>query len=185
MDLPASLGGLRDIVLLYRGSEGGCLSLKSWTFTLPRQASYSNPYEGRVFAGDYPFSAGHIRRVPSTDPGSDASLQVEGITDGSSLLFDFVEFHGKDVVLHIRAKSLAGGSVTVIAGDDRTQRHELGTVEISGEAGAWGEYTCILTQDEILMFDPVRQFLDLRLAFHGAGTDELFVLSEFWFEELK
>lgn len=180
--LGAPPDGLRDVCIVYESGGGGRLHFKSWQFLLPEQRSYSNPYDGVVFAADYPFHTGDIRRAASGDAASAAPLQVEGIADGSALTFDFVEFRGEDVILRLRAMPISGGSVTVVAGDHRFQVYELGTLDISGESGVWSEYTCVLNQQEILMFDPVRQYLDLSLLFHGEGGGELFALSEFRFE---
>lgn len=173
------------LVSLYLTLEtDAAVRFEDLTFHLPAQAGYTDPNDGVIHAYLYPFRTGEIRRAPSTDTASQAPLQVEGIVDGSSLLFDFVSFHGKDVILHIRAMPMAGGSIEIRAGDQGIERYELGICEIDGTAGQWQEYTCRIDQSTLLMFDPYTQRWNLELLFHGESDDPLFALSEFWFEAL-
>lgn len=180
--LLSAIDGISDIVIVHEGGDG-TIVLRDWRFNLPAQSEYSDPYSGPVFAFNYPYRTGSIRRAPNTDAGSNAALQVEGLENGSSLLFDFVGFHGKNVVLHLRAMPLAGGRVDITAGDMDTEIYELGSLDISGDGG-WQEYRCTLDQGHLLMFDPFTQHWDLQFSFHGEEKGkELFIISEFWFEK--
>ncbi|MDL2206977.1 cellulase family glycosylhydrolase [Eubacteriales bacterium OttesenSCG-928-N13] len=166
----------------YTSEDGGQIYFRDWRFSLPDQALYSNPYINKVAAAEAPFQSGELKRVPCTDTEADVLLQVSGITDNSYLLYDFVGFQGKDVSMHICAMPLAGGTLTVYAGDRKLEYFELGSCEITGEPGQWQEYSFTLHQSRILMYDPHLQYWDLQLIFTGAEGVELFAIREFWFD---
>ena len=183
------LNGVADIDICYTNYEGGgaILYIKEWEFSLPKQEVYSYPYE-TVFAADYPFRTGNIFRRMNTDPASAAPMNVTGIRHGSSLVFDFVWFDRHDKNLHIRAKTLAGGKITLYAGDFASMNEtvsELGVCEINGARGVWTEFTCPLTLNSVFAAGDPWGYWDLHLKFESlngnSGSAELFELSEFVF----
>ena len=178
--LQTPVSGVKDIYFVF-DSQNGMLYFSDWRFDLPLQQSYDNPYSTVVFAANYPFHIGEVVRQLNTDPLSQAPLQVGGITNGTTLIYDFVAFQGRDVYLHIRAKPLAGGEISIIAGDNVAEFYELGICEIDGSTGQWQEYSCLLNQSTLLMFDPVIQRWNLQFLFSGDVQGELFEISEFWF----
>lgn len=183
IDTPIS--GTADVCFVYASEENRELCLAYWQFMLPDQAEYSDLYSGPVHAANYPYRTGDILREACTDSQSEATHQVGNITNGSSLLFDFVGFTGEKVEFHVRAKSLAGGTVSIYAGDNRDEIYELGHCVIDGPSGEWAEYIGILDQDTILMFDPVLQYWNLTLCFGGDEAKELFAISDFWFDSIS
>jgi hypothetical protein len=149
---------------------------------LPAQASYTDPLK-LTYAANYPYRSGDIVRRPSTDNGSAARLQVGGITNDSYLLYDFVRFREKNVVIpfHIRAKPLAGGSIEIWAGDYVNEFHWLGELEISGQSGVWADFSCNLEFSQWFnMWNEDNTRYDLKLVFMGENGKELFEISEFY-----
>lgn len=170
------LHGLNDIVLTYEGEKP--LYLRSWKFDLPELESYTNPYQ-TVYACQFPYATTTVKRAVSTDTGSAAPMQVEGITDGSELLFDFVLLDNEDMTFHVRAMPLGGGTIEIHWGDFSGIESEIGICEISGTPGEWSDFSIPLRLHEVLQINGNPSYWDLKLLFRGAGTGELFKISEF------
>ena len=178
--------GIPDIVLDFRADvDGEKLRLRNWKFEVPHRDVYQYPFRTVYFA-DYPYRTGTIERGYNTDPASNAPLNVQKVTHGSILTFDLVQLDNKNATtLHIRARTLAGGKIRVIAGrliDNPFEwNYNIGTVEINGARGMWTEFVIPVNIDDGLLneFD-----WDLNFIFESAtgGTQELFELSEFVFK---
>ena len=178
-ELHTAVSGLPDITFVFTGD--GPAILRDWQFVLPRQVSYTDPLK-IIQAANYPFRTGGIVRRPSTDSGSEARFQVEGITDGSSLRFDFVRFRDNNAIpFHIRAMPLAGGTVEIYATDETFKDEWLGSCEISGPSGVWADFSCELDLTWVLLFGGDNSRWDLKLVFRGEDGKELFAVSEFYF----
>ncbi|MCL2060731.1 MAG: carbohydrate-binding protein, partial [Oscillospiraceae bacterium] len=180
--LMAAVGGIADITFTYEGS--GTAVFRDWQFVLPKQISYTDPQK-IIDAANYPYRTGDIVRRPSTDGGSPAELHVEGIMDGSSLLFDFVRFRDSiNTSFNIRAMPLAGGSIEIWAGDFETCVWLLGICEIDGPAGAWADFSCALDMEQVQTgwthAHTSNTRWDLKLVFTGEPGQELFAISEFY-----
>ena len=188
-DILTAVSGLPDITFTYAGD--GLLMLRDWQFVLPKQISYVDP-EKIIQAADYPFRTGDIVRRPSTDSGSDAWMQVEGVTNGTAIIYDFVRFPiVNSIPFHIRAMPVAGGVVEIYAGEFKHDAgifyydtFPLGRIEIGGESGVWADYTCDLdfynsNFVNYLITDYIPRW-DLALVFSGAEGEELFAVSEFY-----
>jgi hypothetical protein len=191
-DMHTAVNGIADIVFVFSPYSGGDTLLRDWRFMLPARASYTDPIK-LTHAANYPYRSGDIVRRPSTDGGSAAKLQVEGITDGSYVLYAFVRFRESNVTIpfHIRAKPIAGGTVEILAGcfvdgaDYAINTFMLGSVEISGQSGVWADFSGHLDFEgfHLWNFDNTRE--DLKLLFVGEEGVELFAISEFYLGHTK
>jgi len=181
-DIYTAVRGIADATFVFTGQ--GTAFLSDWQYVLPKQVSYTDPLR-IIHAADYPFRSGDIVRRASTDKESEARLQVEGITNGSSLLFDFVRFRdSRDIRFNIRAMPIAGGSVEIQAGDFCTVVYKLGVCKIGGSAGVWTDFSCGLDLSPMELWsgdEDQNTRWDLKLVFIGESGRELFAVSEFWF----
>ena len=183
-----TINGIADVTFTFNGQ--GLAYLRDWQFVLPKQISYTDPLK-ITEAANYPFRAGDIIRRPGTDPASISKLQVEGITNGSSLLFDLVRFrNNEEHPFNIRALPLAGGTVQVWAGDFDTYDIYLGECEITGPVGVWADFSCALPglsylQTSFSSEEDQNARWDLALIFMGEDNKELFAISEFYFGDTK
>jgi len=178
-----AVSGIADVTFTFTGK--GTAYLRDWQFELPKQASYIDPLR-ITYAASYPYREGGVVRRPGTDAGSPAELQVEGITNGASLLFDFVRFpENESIPFYIRAMPITGGTVEVWAGDFDTVAVCLGECEINGSAGVWADFDCELNIHTSIAGWPVEDGRcprwDLMLVFKGENDRELFAINEFYF----
>ena len=154
---------------------------------LPAQASYTDPLKVTL-AANYPYRSEGIIRALSTDSGSPAALQIEGITNNSYVLYDFVRFRENNITIpfHIRAMPIAGGTVEISAGDFAVENYPLGECEIKGQAGVWSDFSVDLEFGEwFLMWNGDNTRQDLKLVFKGEDGKELFAISEFYMGDSK
>ncbi|MDR1056807.1 MAG: carbohydrate-binding protein [Prevotellaceae bacterium] len=184
--ITAYTNGATDIVLAYEANAGNAepLFLRNWKFELPLPESYIDPYK-IIYAYNFPYATGNIKRAVSTDNSSTSPMLVEGITDGAELHFDFLLFDNKEITFNIRAMPVEGGIIEIYCGDFAGIESELGICEINGVKGEWNTYTCSLKLNEILMINGNPSYWDLKLIFKGNGSGELFKISEFYFGETK
>ena len=182
------VNGIADLVLAFRADiDGRRLRLRNWRFELPQRAVHQNIYR-RVYFADYPYRTGAAERGYNTDPASNAPLNLRKIRHGDVLTFDFIRFNRREIKnLHLRARTLAGGTVKVIVGRftpvPYIWRSEIGRGEIQGARGAWADFVIpVNLDDDIVCLEP----WDLTFIFessNGAGSSaELFELSEFVFK---
>ena len=186
-DIYNAINGISDVTLVFSLNSGGITLLRDWRFMLPAQASYTDPLK-LTYAANYPYRFGNIVRRPCTDSGSVAAWQVEGITNDSYVLYDFVRFREKNVIIpfHIRAQPLAGGSMEIWAGDFINESFFLGELEINGPTGRWAVYSCNLEFGEwFSMWNGDNTRTDLKLVFKGEEGKELFAISEFYLGQTK
>jgi hypothetical protein len=181
-DILTAVNGIPDITLEFQSNGDGETLLRDWQFMLPSWASYTDPLK-ITYAANYPYRSGGIVRRPSTDGGSLAGLQVEGITNGSYVLYDFVRFRENSVTIpfHIRAMPIAEGTIEILAGEFDIDYHWLGELKIEGRTGVWADFSCDLEFTEWFPMwngDNTRQ--DLKLLFKGEDGKELFAISEFY-----
>ena len=80
---------------------------------------HTDIWEGAVPDVHYGYRTGTVVRRPSDDPGeateTGRALQVEGITDGSQILFNLVPFTPGGAVFKVLTKTLAGRRIDVYA----------------------------------------------------------------------
>ena len=186
-NLHTAINGVADVTLTFTG--GGTALLRDWRFVLPKQMAYTDPLR-IIEAANYPYRTGGIVRRPSTDADSAADLHVEGITDGSTLLYDFVRFRdNENVPFNIRAMPMAGGTVEIFVGDFDTCAWLVGKCEINGTAGIWADFSCELNMGDVQTgwshSDTKNTRWDLMLVFKGSSGVELFAISEFYFGVTK
>jgi hypothetical protein len=197
-DIFNAVSGISDIAFAFESHPGGETFFRAWQFVRPARASDTDPQE-LIYAANYPYRSGDIVRRPSTDSGSAARLHVEGITNNSFLLFDFVRFtenivtvpfymrdtqvsgsgNYETVPFSIRAMPMAGGVVEIWAGEAPFSPDFLGELELNGQPGVWADFSCEL--DIGLTFwenDTFRQ--DFMLLFKGEDGKELYAISEFF-----
>ena len=186
VDILNAVSGLPNVCITYE-SQSGTMLLKSWRFNLPSQTLYGDPGRSTVHAADYPFRSGDIVRMPNTDAASSAKYQVGGITNGSSLKYDYVIYPYKNMVLHMRIKNISGGDIRIFGGDTDYCFAELGEqpLSVSGGTGEWLEYSYPLYywiggEGYVSGLYEVDPHYDLWFEFSG-GTGELFEISDFWF----
>jgi len=182
-----AVNGIADITFTFSGQ--GEVYLRDWQFVLPKQVTYIDPLK-ITYAANYPYREGNIVRRAVTDSGSAADLQVEGITNGSALLFDFIMFPVNETIpFSIRSMPVTGGTVEVWAGDFDTVAVFLGECEIRGPAGIWADFNCELYIHPFVAGWPVDDGRcprwDLMLVFRGDDDGELFAISEFYFGATK
>jgi len=205
--LTRPINGIKDVTFTAINTDMverwvGCYFIE-WKFNLPpfyTETVHVDIWNKTTPAAHFNFRSGGVWREPSTDTGASTetgrALQVGGIKDGDQILYDRAAFTDEgDVLLTVRAKTLAGGRIELYANKgfkvwpDHWWSFRLGQLEINGSQGEWAEYTLDIPAEVIqnVLYGGAWSLHGRDLLFNfvaGEGVspeEELFVISEFSF----